>query len=900
MTILLPPKDSSIVTHRNINGLDLVYIYNETDISNVVLAVDVGYNSDPDKYPGVAHLLEHSIFLGSKKYPEKDLLNTFPYNHGGNGNASTSPDKTKFYVNCEKNSFEKLLDIFLSAFIEPLLYQDDVMAEILAVDSEHIGLLKSSKVSNAVKIFSNKNHPFSRFNVGNLASLSVPEIANVVADFYKKYYTTDRMKLIIQHSTPFETVESRLIEMVKLLPVAAKPLGVLNKNPPVLIEKRQIACLDIPGIKTITFIWEVPFIFSEKFNQYDILMEYVLDNCLHNVLEKKLKKLELIESLNLSIEEITVNQKIVDMEIVLNVSNNPKLCDIYYAVKEYLSQIHKQDIPKWIFDELKLLSKIRWYDEKIDLLDVSQNLFIYPIEYMFKSYTMTEYNKKDANEFKEIFFKRLNLEKCLIFHNLDSDKKKLKKNKLYDIKYIVENTLPQAEKITKTYYDEIYYKPNKYIPKLSYDEHNIIPKPVYENENSIFYFKPFDLIQSKNLIIKMYIYYSDIIDIKGVLYNNILSSYTIDLFAEEDTKIELGGAFTNYSFSNICFGSVYIECFKENYLEIIKSMQQIFIIENNSQNKKNYQIAKTKIMKYFIESKNDDEKIIRKNELTKFLYDLDLSTGIKKIFEKLSFEDFIDHVSKKIYCNSQKRGLIIGDVNNKKASEISEFISTEWFKCSGVKGKFKNVDSIIDRPPGTTYANQKISTNDKSNYMTMVFTTKLLNFKKKGTLAASVKSYMLISILNRYLQQRYYNSLRTDQQLGYNVHSFTGNTKSFSQSMFYISFTVRTDRYNPSYLEKKTLEFIKNEYERVPFGDNFDFFKNIKKVIYKDVESNWMNIYYTIYNPSVKNPEKVFNQSTQLSSLFSITFSDFISFFYNTLINKDTKRLLSIKIDSAE
>ena len=54
------------------NGLRVVNIRhpNSTQAA-VALAVTVGSFSDPEGFEGLAHLLEHAMFLGSKKYPER-------------------------------------------------------------------------------------------------------------------------------------------------------------------------------------------------------------------------------------------------------------------------------------------------------------------------------------------------------------------------------------------------------------------------------------------------------------------------------------------------------------------------------------------------------------------------------------------------------------------------------------------------------------------------------------------------------------------------------------------------------------------------------------------------------------------------------------------------------------
>ena len=46
---------------------------------------------------GLAHFLEHMIFMGSSKYPDENGLMDFIKNHGGSTNAYTDRIETNYY-----------------------------------------------------------------------------------------------------------------------------------------------------------------------------------------------------------------------------------------------------------------------------------------------------------------------------------------------------------------------------------------------------------------------------------------------------------------------------------------------------------------------------------------------------------------------------------------------------------------------------------------------------------------------------------------------------------------------------------------------------------------------------------------------------------------------------------
>ena len=62
------------------------------------VSVGVGSLSDPPEWPGLAHLLEHMLFLGCSKYPGPSEYNEYLSQHGGSSNAFTGEQETSYYL----------------------------------------------------------------------------------------------------------------------------------------------------------------------------------------------------------------------------------------------------------------------------------------------------------------------------------------------------------------------------------------------------------------------------------------------------------------------------------------------------------------------------------------------------------------------------------------------------------------------------------------------------------------------------------------------------------------------------------------------------------------------------------------------------------------------------------
>lgn len=100
------------------------------------LMIDVGSFSDPRHIQGLAHFLEHIIFMGSEKYPAENEFDCYINRSGGSDNADTDCEETSFYFEVTEKALEGGLDRFSQLFIAPLMSRDAMDREREAVDSE--------------------------------------------------------------------------------------------------------------------------------------------------------------------------------------------------------------------------------------------------------------------------------------------------------------------------------------------------------------------------------------------------------------------------------------------------------------------------------------------------------------------------------------------------------------------------------------------------------------------------------------------------------------------------------------------------------------------------------------------------------------------------------------------
>lgn len=64
------------------------------DHAAAALTVGVGSFWDTDDLQGMAHFVEHMVFMGSVKYPDENAFDNFLTKHGGGCNAYTDMERT--------------------------------------------------------------------------------------------------------------------------------------------------------------------------------------------------------------------------------------------------------------------------------------------------------------------------------------------------------------------------------------------------------------------------------------------------------------------------------------------------------------------------------------------------------------------------------------------------------------------------------------------------------------------------------------------------------------------------------------------------------------------------------------------------------------------------------------
>ncbi|RDL38193.1 LuxS metallohydrolase [Venustampulla echinocandica] len=225
------------------NQLEVLLVHDaETDKASAAMDVNVGNFSDEEEMPGMAHAVEHLLFMGTKKYPVENAYSQYLSSHSGSSNAYTGATSTNYYFEVAAKAAEDAspndpsplygaLDRFAQFFIDPLFLSSTLDRELRAVDSENKKNLQSDqwRLHQLEKSLSNTKHPYCHFSTGNFEVLKTqPEARGVdvrqkFMDFHEKHYSANRMKLVVLGRESLDTLEAWTADLFA---------GVRNKNLP--------------------------------------------------------------------------------------------------------------------------------------------------------------------------------------------------------------------------------------------------------------------------------------------------------------------------------------------------------------------------------------------------------------------------------------------------------------------------------------------------------------------------------------------------------------------------------------------------------------------------------------------------------------------------------------------
>lgn len=112
------------------NGLRIITVPQEqSQTMTVLILTAAGAKNEPKEISGISHFLEHMVFNGSKKRPDKKDIMEAMDKVGGISNAFTGYDCTGYWGKARNENFELTLDLTADIFLDSLLPEKEIEKE---------------------------------------------------------------------------------------------------------------------------------------------------------------------------------------------------------------------------------------------------------------------------------------------------------------------------------------------------------------------------------------------------------------------------------------------------------------------------------------------------------------------------------------------------------------------------------------------------------------------------------------------------------------------------------------------------------------------------------------------------------------------------------------------------
>ncbi|KAJ5621076.1 hypothetical protein N7510_005060 [Penicillium lagena] len=398
--------DRSYRVIRLPNQLEALLVHDpDTDKASAAVNVNVGNFSDENDMPGMAHAVEHLLFMGTKKYPKENAYNQYLASHSGSSNAYTAATETNYFFEVSatgdsssakssgvntpaestngtngvvsESSSEKsdsrsplygALDRFAQFFVSPLFLESTLDRELRAVDSENKKNLQSDmwRLMQLNKSLSNPAHPYSHFSTGNLQTLKDDpqkrglEVRSKFIEFYEQHYSANRAKLVVLGRETLDVLEQWVCELFS---------GVENKN---LTQNRwdgvqpfseEDMCTQVfakPVMDTRSMDMYFPFLDEEDMNdsQPSRYIGHLIGHEGPGSVLSYLKTKGWANGLSAGAMPICPGSAFFTVSVRLTPEGLKQYQEVAKVVFEYISMIKEREPEQWIFDEMKNLAEV--------------------------------------------------------------------------------------------------------------------------------------------------------------------------------------------------------------------------------------------------------------------------------------------------------------------------------------------------------------------------------------------------------------------------------------------------------------------------------------------------------------------------------------------------------------
>lgn len=854
------------------------------------LSVNVGSFCDPKEIPGLAHFLEHMVFMGSNKYPNENQFDVFIQKHGGSTNAITSCEYTTFYFDCNVRYLFKALDMFSQFFISPLLKKESMVREREAIDSE-FNLATSSdsaRIEQLIGLFASNENPAGKFMWGNSRTLkdrvSEDELYKSLKTFHQKYYSANLMTLAILAKLPIETLANCALECFTQVPdrQVTKPKFTITK--PLFVKEKFHRIYYVTSVKDtskLTLMWEFPPIENLYHSKPDELISWLLAHegkgSLLSFLKSKLWALGLWGGITNDSMYCNSMYSLYRLEISLSEDGLKHLFDVIKATFSFINIVRHSLPNKRLFDETKILSDIdfKFQEEQTTtefVETVVEDMHSYPSkDYLTGPRLYFSYKPDEVTRLLS-FFKPELVNIIVRAKKFDDSIKLNQTERWFQTKYGFREINPkwvQSWQTVEPYPEFKLPSPNNFISSdfkiiQGTSKESKYPVKVKSTNTMEVWYKldtTFKLpIASINL---HFLSLTALSSNNAVVMLDLYTGMLTYLLMEETYPANLAQLYYGIEVSNR--GGIILKLKGFNHklptlLNVIIKRMKNFSNEFNLNMFNTLKIELKKSYRNTLLKRNNLVQELRYSIIEEPFYNTSEKYNVVYDINENDFLKFIET----FFSYSYVQCLVQGNISKDKAIAVCSD-SVKVFNMKPVVKKNLPYVRIRRIPVGQKCIFMKTFNNLDNNSVTV-------NYYQWGT--ANMLQYVRLELLVKIMEEKVFNILRTKEQLGYEVYCTFRN--NFGVVGFTITVHSSSSKFDTSFIEERISNFLQMFCNSLSAYKSEEFFKErealikAKSIVYDNLKQE---VDYNFHE--ILTEEYIFNRRwKEIDCLKKVTLKD--------------------------
>ncbi|XP_044495752.1 nardilysin-like isoform X2 [Mangifera indica] len=826
----------------------------QTKKAAAAMCVGMGSFCDPVEAQGLAHFLEHMLFMGSTEFPDENEYDSFLSKHGGSSNAYTECEHTCYHFEVKREFLKGALMRFSQFFISPLVKMEAMEREILAVDSEFNQALQSDacRLQQLQCHTAVTGHPLNKFFWGNKKSLVDAmekgiDLREKILKLYRDYYHGGLMKLVVIGGEPLDILESWVVELFANVQKGPGVKPEFSVKEPIWKAGKLYRLEAVKDVHILDLTWTLPCLRQDYLKKSEDYLAHLMGHEGKGSLHSFLKAKGWATSISAGVSDEGIHRSslayIFGMSIHLTDSGLEQIFDIIGFVYQYLKLLREVSPQEWIFKELQDIGNMefRFAEEQPQddyAAELAANLHVYPAEHViYGDYVYKEWDKEMIKNLLG-FFTPENM-------RIDVVSKSFKKSE--DSRY---------EPWFGSHYTEEDVSPS--LMKLWRDPPEIDGSLQLPSKNE---FIPLDFSVRAN----------NTSDDPGNLSSPIciIDEPLIKFWYKLDNTFKLPRANTYFRINlKGAYDDVKSCLMTELFINLLKDELNEIIYQAS--------VAKLETSVSFFSDKLE-LKIYGFNDKLPVLLSKVLAVAKSFLPTEERFKLFIE-------------GICHGNLLEEEAIHISDIFKSN-LPVQPIPVEMRHQEHIICLPSGANLV-RDVSVKNKCETNSVVELYFQIEPENK---IESIKLKALIDLFDEIVDEPCFNQLRTKEQLGYVVES----SPRITYRIFGFCFCVQSSKYNPVYLLERIDNFI-NSLQELLEGLDDESFENYKsgltaKLLEKDPSLTYETNRY--WNQIIDKRYMFDLSQKEAEELKSINKKDIIDWYSKYLVQSSPKcRRLAVRV----